>query len=213
MKNLYISMFTNDEIYGECVKKLITSLDRFNLKSYIYEIEDRGNWNENTDKKAEIILRAMDDFHDYNIVWIDADAVIESYPTLFDKLDRYDIAYYYSNSKKELRSGTLWIKNNYKMKIFVSSWIKLNKSNDVWEQRNLETIIKNNPVKTFLLPVSYCKIFDNQDDLQESDSVIVHYQASRKTKMLFRERYKIPVVDDIQKIYISGDVKIKIGHK
>lgn len=210
---IYISMFTNDVIYGEAIKKLIASLEKYKLKSKIYEIENRGSWHLNTDQKAEIILRAMEDFPDDDIVWIDADAEVIEKPVLFDTFN-CEIAYYFWQDHKELRSGTMFIKNNYKMKRFISSWIKLNQSNDIWEQRNLQFILQNNPVKTTYLPISYCLIYDNQFDkelLKNDKPVIVHYEVSRKAKVLLNRDLKQPQIQRINNVILTGNVKIKIG--
>jgi len=207
---IYISMFTNDVVYSTHVKILIKCLEKFELKSKIYEIENRGSWIKNTSQKAEIILRAMEDFPDENIVWIDADAEIYEKPVLFDKL-KCDLAFYFWHEKKELRSGTLFIRNNYEMKLFILNWIKLNNSNDIWEQRNLQTIIDSN-IKTTNLPVEYCFIFDSKYDkeLLKGSPVIVHNQASRKAKVILYSGNKI-IIDEIPKVRLVGNFKIKTG--
>jgi len=218
VKNIFISMFTNDCIYLTAVKKLIETMNKFNIDYRVYEIQDRGSWNENTDQKAEIILQAMEDYPDKNIVWLDADAVVMAEPILFNMLD-CDIAYYRCERLKELRSGTLFIKNTYEMKLLVLSWIKLNQSNNIWEQRNLNSLLKNRDVKKSVLPVEYCTIYDNKHDLKNSGNpVIVHYQASRQAKAISNKLNNKPIKEIIippqpNKYRIEGNVKIKVTNQ
>jgi len=182
MNYIIISMYTPDEVYFEAQKKLVESLNQFKLFYKIYEIEDKGNWHLNTNQKAETILKAMQEFPDLNIVWIDADALVKKKPTLFSRIKK-DIGYYrLPNRNNELLSGTLFLKNSYDMQILVSSWINQNNSSELWEQKNLDSVLKNNPqISVFELPASYCKIFDNSFQ-KDAEDIIVHYQASRKLR-------------------------------
>ena len=209
MKPIFISMYTFDDIYFEAQKRLVESLNQFKIYYKIYEIEDLGNWHLNTNQKAETILKAMQEFPENDIVWVDADAVIKKKPILFSRI-KQDIAYHRLEGKDELLSGTLYLKNTYIMQLFVSSWISLNNSNGLLEQKNLDHLLKNNPqISIYHLPASYCKIFDNRFQTNAED-IIVHYQASR----ILRNKVNDKIIDNeailIKKKIGNSTIKYKV---
>jgi hypothetical protein len=175
-----VSFYTEKTPYENEVKNLIASVSRFNVPSRIEGVKSLGSWEKNCQYKANYILDAMQQL-DTDIVWVDADAVLIKYPSLFDQLD-CDIAYYYMEHRRELLSGTLFIRNNEKMKDMVSKWIELNRTNYKWDQKNLQQLVEaDTGLRKEVLPAEYCKIYDNK--LQSvSEPVIMHYQASRRFK-------------------------------
>jgi len=126
----------------------------------------------------------MDRFQREDIVWLDADAVVRSYPKLFSEID-CDLACHFrdwKHGRNELLSGTLFIKNNDKARRVIRDWIKINDQNPkTWEQRNLARAIRRYDfdLKIYRLPIEYCFIFD--DERKGSvKPIIEHFQASRK---------------------------------
>jgi hypothetical protein len=173
-----VSFFTEGTPYEREVRNLKASLEQHHAPYFICGVRSLGSWEKNCQYKADFILGAMSKFHT-DIVWIDADAVITKYPSLFDSLE-CDIAYHYLPKRRELLSGTLFIKNNERMKNVVKEWIALNGTNNKWDQKNLQEVVeKNGALHRHILPASYCKIFDNRTQEAE-EPVIIHYQASRR---------------------------------
>lgn len=107
-----------------------------------------------------------------------ADAVVNSYPVLFDNIT-CDIAAYYD---PRLRSGTLYIGNSQKAKTLVQLWIQAQKQTPLeWDQRVLERVLKEQGqgFDVYKLPPEYCHIFDHKHNYIP---VITHNQASRRFK-------------------------------
>lgn len=183
---IVISYYTEGTGYEKEVQGLLSSLRRFNLEYDIKGIKSLGDWQKNTHYKAKFI-KAMLMKHRKPVLWIDADAVINKYPFLFNDLDA-DVACYFRNygkfpissrkEGKELLSGTLYFDHNEKVLALLSKWIKANKANPTrWEQKNLEEAIKGWDGRIVELPPQYCKIFDTMKSVD--NPAITHYQASR----------------------------------
>lgn len=175
-----ISYFTLNTGYEDEVKNLIASLQKFDLSYYIEGIKNLGNWQANTHYKARFIRKILDQIQG-PVVFVDADAVIQQYPELFDNL-KEDFAAYFKE-KDRLFSGTLYFKNNTNIKDFIDCWIQDNSKNTgMWEQQVLSEIIPRwkDKISIYRLPGTYCQIFDLMRDAGEP--VIEHFQASRKFK-------------------------------
>ena len=114
---IYVSFVSKNTVYEEVVNKyLIPSFKRWNLRYDIDYIENRGSWAKNIYYKPEFINKMLRK-HKEPIVSLDADATIEKFPELFDKLpDNIDLAAHYldwktwygKGNKKELLGGTLY---------------------------------------------------------------------------------------------------------
>lgn len=194
----YISLYT-EGLYEKVINKyLLPSLKQFDLPYKLYRKPDLRNWEKNTvNYKAQIILDALKEFNK-TIVFLDADAVINSFPHLFYTIpNKYEIGYHLvdwhlqynkTSNIKQLATGTLWINNTENTKNFIKKWILLNSKTKYNEQFNLETIIKNNNINSFILPVEYCAIVNFKNVLPDyiKNPVITHFQASRKYKGKFK---------------------------
>ncbi len=175
-----VSFYTEDTPYEQEVQKLIASVNRFQLPSHIKGVKNLGSWEKNCQYKANYILDALHAFEE-NIVWVDADAVFMKAPVLFDTL-QCDIGYHYLPHRQELLSGTLFVRNNEKMKQVVQQWIEVNATNNEWDQKNLQGIVEADAaLKKEVLPMEYCKIVNNRHQ-PTNNPVIMHYQASRRYK-------------------------------
>lgn len=182
MSCIYISCYTENTPYQKEVNNLIKSLNRFGLRHHINGYKHQGSWEKNCQYKAVYILEALKRFRS-NVVWLDADAVVEQQPGLFNELD-CDLAYHYLEHRNELLSGTLFFRNNKHVKALVERWIELNRKNTEWDQKNLQRVLeRDNTLTRKILPAEYCKIFDNKKQPAKSP-VIVHYQASRRYKRI-----------------------------
>lgn len=188
-KLIYVAFYTNG-YYQEVINKyLIPSLKLFNLPYTIYQRNNTHNWVLNGKYKTEIIYDALLKSNS-DIVYLDADAEIKHYPHLFYEIPKeYDIAVHYldwwlfwhntgNKSKKELLGGTIFFRNNNKVKALVKKW---NEDKSVkWKQKLLQELLdKNSQIKVYQLPFDYCKIL-KQKSIETG--TIVHHQASRKLR-------------------------------
>jgi len=184
-------------IYSQYLKP---SLDKQDIHPTLIQVlASLGNWKANTDYKPEFILDCLDGMWD--VVITDVDSVIHSYPTLFDEIPpQYDIAAHTfrwdlhygrpeDEGKTELLSGTLYLRNNEKVKKLVKKWIELLPKHS-WEQQALQEAIKLSPdIKVYDLPREYCyinscppRINGGKVAVPIENPVIEHFQASRELK-------------------------------
>jgi len=192
---IYISYFTKSTPYDHVAKShLIPSLKRWNLRCDVQGLPSLGNWLSNVSLKPKFILDMLNK-HKEDVVFLDADATIEQKPELLDNIpSEYDIAVHYldwntwygKGNKKELLSGTMFLRNNPKVKSLYEEWYKESKKYKRWEQLILEDIIKERgDIKVYELPLSYCYIKSRPNDKQPLvllNPVILHHQVSRKYK-------------------------------
>lgn len=156
-KPLYITYYTKGTIYEEVFKTtLLPSLEKWGLDYHAYEIEDTGQWHTNARLKPQIIKRALEEFPDRNIVWIDSDASIEKYPHKIDminKLRTADLATHWLSWEKhygrdtdkgkfEMLDGTVYFRNTQDIRDFVDLWIKAQGTND--HQKTLARMLRGN---------------------------------------------------------------------
>ena len=193
---IFISFYTAG-IYEEVLNQyLLPSIKKWNLKHLIYKAPNLKDWNLNTRYKAQVILNTLSN-HNEDVCCLDADATIEKYPSLlFEIPDEYDLAFHYldwfyhwrnqkGQGKKELLTGTLFVRNNENTRKLISNWTVWNKKDMDWEQRVLERLIsENEEIKVYELPVEYCVVpkQDNSIPSYIGEPVILHHQFSRKVK-------------------------------
>ena len=194
---IYISFVTKNTPYENVVKEyLIPSLEKWNLKYDIDYIEDRGSWSANICYKSKF-LKKMLLKHKCDIVSLDADAVIEKEPTLFETIPlEYDLGvhnldlnawYGRTMNQKELLGGTLFLRYNGKILSMLLEWIELQKTAKQWPQKVLSGILKkeDNQIKIYELPIEYCYIKTlpgGRKPFVDADPVISHHQVSRQYK-------------------------------
>ncbi len=182
-----ISYYTKDTPYEQEAKTLINSLQKFDIKYDIVRVVNKGSWVKNCAYKAEFCLSMLSK-HKSPIVWIDCDAVILRYPTLFNELSDYDVAVHYRNRitrPKELLSGTVYFNYTFESLKVIAYWVvECLTDENLWDQKALSRAInKIDNLKLYTLPASYVKIFDAVDMICENNEpVIIHNQASRKWK-------------------------------
>lgn len=190
---MIISGYTINTDYEQEVKDLESDLKRFNLAYKLYGYESRGDWTKNTMVKAELIQKALNEFPNEDIIWLDADAVILREPTFFHDLKNkeFDICCYYLKTRynpNELLSGTIVFRNNDTVKSLVDDWVNDN-SQVNWDQKILQKYVDGkyaDKLKKLNLPEEYIKIRPrNISDARELNCVIGHKQLSRE------QRYKI----------------------
>lgn len=164
--------------YEEEAQKFIDSLKKLDLPHEVDKVEDKGSWLDNVKYKPTFIKEKLKKLN-CPVIYIDVDAEVKRYPELFDKLD-CDMAYWlcHQGDYKISAGGTLYFRPK-------SLWVL-----DKWEiqcrmtcepdQESLWEVLRKNEIKTELIPIEYCQIFDW--GVQSKKPVIVHYQASRRLK-------------------------------
>lgn len=178
------AFYTLGTPYEQEIKNLIKSIDKFNLDSVIHGVPSRGSWVQNAAIKSEIILKTLQDNPRINVLYLDADAIIQQYPKLFDNFSG-DIGVHYRTDRghHELLSGTLFFKNTSKVLTLISKWIyEQSRHPDMFDQKVLDRVIKEDHKQLTVvdLPPSYTQIFDSMKHY--GDPVIEHFQASRRFK-------------------------------
>jgi len=185
---------TQDSPYQEVAEQyIIPSAKKLNLEVKILKAPNYHAWGKNVAQKPLMISKLLEEGID-NIVFLDCDATIDSYPQLFHDIpDEYDIAFHtlhwntwYNRPKDtttELLSGTLFLRNRPIVKKLVNEWYEKASDGSIWEQRILEKIISNYDLKTYDLPLSYCFINvmpNGKEPYVKCDNVIFrHHQVSR----------------------------------
>jgi SAM-dependent methyltransferase len=177
-----VSFFTEDNEYAEHAERLKASLEALNLPHEIVAFRSDPAWELTCAKKARFV---RDQWHasDVPIVWLDADATVEQYPTLFGAIDA-DFAVHKWNGW-QLGSGTVYFGRSNLARDLIDQWVIRSTADPAtWDQVHLESawcdISAKAPLRTVWLPRSYLQIFDAST--QGLESVIKHWQASRKPK-------------------------------
>ena len=213
---LITGCYTVNTKYEQEIKRLEKSLIKFGLEYYFEGIENTGDWRKNVHEKVKFVRRCLDKF-DRDIIQMDSDCEIVSYPHLFDKLEGYDIGiysmpnevYYVNNERKVMEKmrnvSVCYFRNVKKVRDFVDKWIEKDATledpiDDISFSRVIE---KHRSLKVFDLPHSYCHIFDRKID---EEPVIDLYQASRRLKndVMFSEQKSIDDKAQAEKELYSG---------
>lgn len=153
-----------------------------------------GGWQANTCHKCKF-LRAELEHYMRPIAWLDADARVRSYPTLFDDFmdGDSDVALAYIDWSQipsarrndvELDSATMLLRPTKATFEMLHKWQQLNDAKiatGLFEQENLAKIVEEmgDGLKVDKLPHSYVRIFDLMAGITP---VIDQLQASRKLK-------------------------------
>ncbi len=196
---IYISYYTKNTPYQKVMEtRLLPSLKKFNLIHDIEAVEDFGNWQKNTSYKAQFVLQKLLQ-HEKTVIFIDADATIEKYPSLFAQIPlEFDIAVHYQDFYKQWRNdlcgkrfdlltGTIMFRYNERVLSLVRKWVERTKTSTIWEQKVLQKLTEENKdLKIYKLPVEYCTVIKHKGEIpgyiKKEDVVIKHHQASRRLK-------------------------------
>lgn len=169
---LVVSQFTVGTPYEDEIKDLKQSMNKFNIPFLIYSYESLGTWRANCNATVFIVLETLMDFPQYNIVFIDADAIFHEYPILFEKLDCDIAAYKRKNSEGYIlkhkcnkgyhwETGTIFYRNNERVHAFLENQLRImdevstSKSNESYMTNDL---LENTDLIIGELPISYSKI-------------------------------------------------------
>ena len=190
-----VTFITEGTGYVREVERLKASAVVCAVPLKVYSYPNAGAWRANLNYKSQTILTAFDEFPGQDIVFIDADAIIRSYPTLFDMLSsegRYDIAVHFLRDV-ELLSGTIWLRNNDEARAIVRRWHDMGRQlPSQRHQRCLQLALQamvaggDRPL-VYRLPIEYTCIFDHPLRRGKA-AVIEHFQASRKYRRVINLR-------------------------
>ena len=133
---IFCSYYTNNYPYNMYIKKLKKSLDRFNLKYEILELENKGDWVSNCAQKANSIKTIFYKYPDNSIFWLDADSELLREPT-FLKNFNFDFALNLRNGWNVWSSQIGFGRTEVSEKI-LNRWVKYcNEYPYVWDQVTL----------------------------------------------------------------------------
>lgn len=195
---IIVGYYTFDTIYESAMQVFRKSLLKHKVLFYIEGMESLGSWYKNTCYKPSFLLRMLDTFKGLNVVYVDCDAELLAYPKLFHTIegdvavhvmDRAKVYKRMNSSGMELLSGTVFLRNNERVKEIVKAWAhRCERRPDDWDQVSLKRVLKGEYTE---LPAEYCKIFNRMNWI--TDPVIVHYQASRTIRNNKHRKGSLPL--------------------
>ncbi len=203
MKWKVISFYTPD--YRDVVSTLIKSLEKFEIPYDIECVKSKGTWKQNTFYKIPFILKKLKEYN-HPLVWLDADAEVVQYPTLFNKLEPILMAGIYTALEKpEFTANTMYFAPDEDVYVFLKGVIKFIKDVPdaygkelVGDQLYVRAVLESNDWKERLkfkvLPFSYAlpvywkraKHYKRYTTLP----VIIQHQASRFKDPIRNTLYK-----------------------
>ena len=193
---IFVSHYTIHTPYQKEIEKLKQSLIKFDLDYDLEGIKPKGTWRANSNWCAWQVQKALKYYPGRDIVRVDADAIIQRYPSYFTDFDfDADIAACVWKASRlrpggEFLGGTMYFANNERTRFIVDEWVKQSELTPTYRNGDmLETIIQKNKEKIRFgkLPLAYCKIFDFMRN-EVDEPVIEHFQASRKYKGLMNTK-------------------------
>ena len=213
---LVVGYHTPHEKYKSLAENMKSSVERFGFDCVIREYPAQGkegnpghmNWVLNCALCGEVIRQYQEDYPNRNLIYLDADAVMEKRPTIYlDEPRDYDFAVpFLTNNCNEhkLQSNSMYFAANKRARMLVDVWIreqyKRNQDmlagkythpfRDVWDQEVLEDVLPLVPdLRIRELPMTYGKImptpkgFEITPDVPLEKAVITQWQASREMRM------------------------------
>ena len=182
-KWMVVSYYTLGTFYERYAQQFIASMKEHNIVHHVAGVPNLHSWRKNTCYKPTFLAECLNSFPDVDIVWVDCDAEFKQYPILFDTIDcdiavhNFERRLYLRHSKQQLEvlSGTVYLRNNEKVRGIVDAWVKECETNpNVWDQKSLEKVLHG---EYYQLPPEYCTIERTMHRIK--NPIILHHQASR----------------------------------
>lgn len=197
-----VSYYTRKTIYETIMLNyLMPCLHYLKIPYSIFIVQDCGKWETNASFQPEMIWRAMKTFENENIVWMDADVIVQDVPLLFEQIPaRCDIGVYYLKHedhwggvppgvqmpKPLLNTGVIYFKNSPKMLAFVEEWmLRCSKAQGTSHRIHLAELIDdriNDDLSFFLLPRGYAYVAEREDGKMPAEPMkfplVIQFQAS-----------------------------------
>lgn len=193
MSTLIVSFYT--EKYAEEAERLMHSCREWDLEAHIENVADHGSWERNCAYKPFFILEKMQQFQ-RPLFWIDADAIFVQKPdfTIFESSDFSCriLDFLPEDHSSRVLSGSLFVNNTPDSREILKRWCQecscqladKTHTGDFWDQTALRDVLSALPIAKFLpMPASYAKIAYIDQFFSPTESVIEHFQASRRLKV------------------------------
>src|SRR5262245_10191085 len=180
-KYVIICFYTADNAYRTHAERLRVSLAKFNVPHKLTAISSEEGWEQTCAKKANFIREEWCQ-SEVPVVWIDADATLESEPLLFDTIDA-DFAVHKWDGW-QFGGGTVYFAKTKMAKTLLDRWcVRCSADPMTWDQTHLQSawcdVAARGGLRTYWLPRSYLQVFDRPE---HEPAVIRHLQASRQSQ-------------------------------
>ena len=176
-----VAFYTRDSLYEIEAQRLIRSAELLNLPTHVEAVDSAGSWVRNAGLKPGVLVRLRRELRG-PLLYLDVDAVLHRnpWPELLAAYSGSDLAVYHEPNGR-LASGTVLIGDTAAALEALIAWqIGCAAEPEKWDQIVLEELLGSSAITgSSRLPVSYCWIFDKEDN--KGDVVVVeHLQASRE---------------------------------
>lgn len=185
MKIIYY--YTKDTPYEDQANILKKSLDKFKLSYHGYAVENLHSWEKNCGQKATIIERALNDFPNENIFYLDADAEVVREPVWGYFKNVITPAFiiikfeHEGNRWWELVSNSMYFPNNQLSRAVVKAWKQTQeKYPDWWDQKTLQAVVDQNKVPFVSLHHDWGYIPKHM--VNRDNPIVLQYQISNILK-------------------------------
>jgi hypothetical protein len=158
LRPLIVSYFTN-ETYEAAANKLASSVQLLRLDHEIEHVPGLGTWKEAVLHKPLFIKKKLLAHPDRDIVWVDADAIVLSYPEfLMVENPDFDLSYYMDPWGKDVFGGTVFYRNTPAVHSLVDEWAEECKNDPLLlDERSLDRAVRRRKdIVLKALPVEYC---------------------------------------------------------
>lgn len=197
---IVISFYTEGHYEKVIRENLLPTLVEQKVSYHVEQVPSQSSWGANTNIKPFFVKQMLKKYPDKTLIWLDADAQIARYPTLFGKIaNTYDMGIFYLdldswygtnryNNARELGSGVIMLRNRPTTLDVVEKWCKLVQNHpETWEQKHLHSAVVGTPnIKVYEFPLEYSYIYSlpngKPPNITITAPVIVQYQASREVK-------------------------------
>jgi hypothetical protein len=162
---------------------LMESLKAHRLNYYLKRYEHQGSWEATTRMKPLFLEHCLERFANFDIVYVDADAIIRQPLTFIDQITS-DVGLWLHPRQKQGRwylritASVVYVRNNDAGRHFTRCWSnpKLQTGRMTVDEDMLQAAFGEfEGLSITVLPASYVKIFDEN----KGQAVIEHFQASR----------------------------------
>ncbi|MCH9809032.1 MAG: glycosyltransferase family 77 protein [Alphaproteobacteria bacterium] len=165
------------------VKRLKESLEILGINHHLKLLPRRTTWEATTRLKAGFVADCLDKFSDFDVLYLDADAVVREPPDFFESVAG-DVGVLFTPTFRKGRpcltiaAGTLYVRNTPGGRRFAEAWRAQEANVGVLglDEDMIYAAFEDFAGVSFTaLPRSYSKIFDAEGP----KPVIEHFQASR----------------------------------
>jgi len=174
--------------YSTIAHRMKASIQRFGFEVELTHVEKTGDWLHMVQHKPQFMLDKLLE-HKRDILWLDADSIVNSYPHLFVNF-KGDVGVHYidwsthSNNRrnqKELDSAVMYLSYNKRTITMLQDWVAATAATPHRvEQLTLQYMLESykKKINVVNIPKEYCTIYDLMGDVEHP--VIEQFQASRQ---------------------------------